>query len=151
MSLKNHDWEEQLSRRLRALPQQRAPGNLIPGVLAKIAARQSPVWWRRPWLEWPRALQISSGLLFAALVACIFWWQDSATLFVRQAATNWLEHWTLFKAAWAIAQTTFAIAQTLIASVKTLYWVIAAFVALVLYFSVIALGGLFCRVAGTKS
>lgn len=150
MSQPNQDWEAWLHGRLRALPDRRAPKNLIPSVLQKIAAIQSPVWWRRPWFEWPVALQVASGVLLAGVLASAFWWQDSAVLFARQSAASWLGHLAFFKVAWAIAQSLLGLAQYLLASIKTTYWIIVATLAGTLYLALVAIGGLFCRVATAK-
>jgi hypothetical protein len=54
------NWEAWLDRRLRELPDRPAPASLAPRVLAAVAARAHCPWYRRPWLEWPRAAQVVS-------------------------------------------------------------------------------------------
>jgi hypothetical protein len=145
------DWETWLHQRLRSLPDTRAPKNLIPEVLRKIAASKSRVWWKRPWLEWPAALQIVSASVFAAILTTAYWWQDSAILFVRQSAATELGRWTFLKATWTIAETMLDIGQYLVASITTPFLILAGALALTLYLAVVAIGALFCRVATEPS
>jgi hypothetical protein len=147
MTPPNDDQETWVHQKLRALPDRRAPKNLIPAVLQKIQAGQRAVWWRRPWLEWPLSLRIASAALFGTALAASYWWQDSFILFIRQSAASGLAHSNLLKAAWTIGTTLLAIAQYLVASVKTPFLVVAGMVALALYLAVVAVGALFCRVA----
>jgi hypothetical protein len=147
----NKDWETWLHQRLRSLPATRAPKNLIPAVLQKIAARQSSVWWKRPWLEWPLAVQIVSAAVFCGTLATAYWCQDSLILLLRQSAASGLGHWSFLNAAWTITETLLGIAQYLVASIKTPFLMIAGMLALALYLAVVALGALLCRVASEQS
>ena len=56
-----------LHRELHRLPLHRAPADLMPRVLAALAATERRAWWERSWFEWPRAMRQLSGL--AALLA----------------------------------------------------------------------------------
>ncbi len=151
MNEPDKNWEAWLHQKLRALPDTRAPKNLAPSVLRKIAARESVAWWRRPWLEWPAAAQIISGVLFAAPFAAAYFWQDSLMQLLRQAAAAEIGRWVFLKAAWTIGVTLAGIAQSLVASIKTSVLMIAGMVALAIYSAVVAVGALFCRVASEQA
>lgn len=57
--------EQWLSRKLKHLPELRAPGTLAPRVMARIRARAAAPWYRQPWFHWPPVWQ--AGSLAAAV------------------------------------------------------------------------------------
>jgi len=63
-------WTEQS---LRQLPPLRAPASLMPAVLAAIQRQAQLVWYHRPWLKWPRSLQILSFAVLALLMTLVGW------------------------------------------------------------------------------
>jgi hypothetical protein len=58
---------------LGQLPPRKAPTALAPRVLAALARRQAVRWFQRPWMNWPRHLQMMSFLLFTGMLAGIAW------------------------------------------------------------------------------
>ena len=60
--------EELIHRELARLPERQAPPSLIPGVLARIQAREQRSWWQRPWTAWPFAIQLASIPCMLALI-----------------------------------------------------------------------------------
>ena len=72
------DWEQDLDRQLRALPEVPAPASLIPRVLAGVAARARLPWWRRTWWTWPVWAQVVSLLVISTVLGAL-------TYAVRQA------------------------------------------------------------------
>ena len=62
-----YDWDPKLESlvdaELKKLPPLRAPASLVPRVMAVLAARSSPPWWRRSWWDWPLAAQAAFFLL----------------------------------------------------------------------------------------
>jgi hypothetical protein len=69
--------EAAVERRLKALPELRAPATLLPRVMAAIERRTAPAWYRRAWQTWPLALQAASLAVLVALFAglCLGAWQ----------------------------------------------------------------------------
>jgi len=63
------DLERRVDGALRALPTPRAPGSLLPRVMAAVAARPALPWYRRGWAQWPRQWQIASVLVFVSTAA----------------------------------------------------------------------------------
>jgi hypothetical protein len=61
------DFERRIDRELKALPAPVAPRTLLPRVMAAVAAAQPAPWYSRAWLTWPRAAQVASLLVLAAL------------------------------------------------------------------------------------
>ncbi len=61
------DLQRLIDGELKKLPTPRAPATLMPRVLAAVGPTLKPgPWYARPWLEWPRALQVvSAGALVA--------------------------------------------------------------------------------------
>jgi len=45
--------EQAIDRELRRLPPLRAPADLMPSVMAAIAAREARPWWQKPAAQWP--------------------------------------------------------------------------------------------------
>jgi hypothetical protein len=73
------DLDRELDRRLRALPGPKAPGTLMPRVMA--AAARAPVtaellvlkpWYARPWLAWPLSLRLASAIVVTAVAVTLF-------------------------------------------------------------------------------
>lgn len=61
------DFERRIDRDLKALPAPVAPRTLLPRVMAAVAAVPRAPWYSRAWLTWPRAAQLASVLMLAAL------------------------------------------------------------------------------------
>jgi hypothetical protein len=54
---------------LRQLPVPRAPGTLLPRVLAAVEQRAQPPWYRRAWRTWPVGAQIASAAFCLLILA----------------------------------------------------------------------------------
>ena len=65
------DLERLVDAELKRLPVPRAPGTLLPRVLAATIERAPEPWYARPWLAWPRAWQAASAVLLVALGAAL--------------------------------------------------------------------------------
>lgn len=61
------DLESLIHRRLAQLPPPRAPGTLVPRVMAQVRRRRPSPWYGRPWVAWPRVWQVVSLVLFVGL------------------------------------------------------------------------------------
>jgi len=67
------DWESQIDRDLKALPQLRAPASIRLNVMAAVRAQASLPWYRRGWQAWPLGVQYAAiAALMLALVA-VYW------------------------------------------------------------------------------
>lgn len=63
----DHDFETDLDRALKALPELEAPAGMVPRVMAAIALREAAPWHRLPWHAWPPVLRaVSLVVLLAA-------------------------------------------------------------------------------------
>lgn len=67
------DWEKELHRELLQLPDLKAPGTLIPGVLDRLTASAPSAWYQRAWWHWPIGLRIASALCALALLGALGW------------------------------------------------------------------------------
>lgn len=65
--------EELIGRKLRALPERKAPASLQANVFAAIRARAARPWYQRSWFQWPRHFQMLSVLLFLGFSAALGW------------------------------------------------------------------------------
>ncbi len=63
-------WTDQT---LRQLPGRRAPGTLLPQVMAAIARQRALPWYQQPWFRWPRHFQMLAFALSLGLVAGLAW------------------------------------------------------------------------------
>lgn len=104
----SRDREDVVHRALRALPTPRAPGTLLPRVMAAVRqreeARPAPA---RTWFTWPWWAQTASATALLAVVAGILWiwpamWDASAGS--AGAAWQWVQP-RAFRTATAISAT----------------------------------------------
>ena len=63
-------WEQDLDRRLKELPELRAPSSIATNVMRRIAERERSAWYSRSWKFWPRGLKIS-GVAVAVGIAVL--------------------------------------------------------------------------------
>src|SRR4051812_21143434 len=80
--------DSELDDRLRRLPAPRAPGSLLPRVMAAVEERSLAPWHSRAWVTWPRALQVMSASALVLVIAVVIWGIPTAT-----------SHWTVLQAA----------------------------------------------------
>ena len=65
--------EQLVHRELRKLPELLAPETLVHRVMLAVHAKEREPWWQRPWLTWPRPVQvISSALCVATVTALVY-------------------------------------------------------------------------------
>jgi hypothetical protein len=67
------DLETLIDRALKELPEPAAPETLLPRVLAAVAAAERRAWYARPWMEWPRVLQVASAASVVVVLALAAW------------------------------------------------------------------------------
>ena len=60
--------EQLVHRELRKLPELPAPETLVHSVMLAVHAKEREPWWQRPWLTWPRPVQVISSALCVATV-----------------------------------------------------------------------------------
>jgi hypothetical protein len=95
--------ERRVSEALRQLPGPKAPGTLLPRVMAAVKARARRPWYERAWMTWPRGWQVASVVATLALVAGIGWsswalegwttsmsWPGAGVLAALEAKVSWL-------------------------------------------------------------
>jgi len=71
------EWERELHRELDALPEREAPPTLIPSVMNRIHAAESPAWYRASWWQWPPVLRAASVALALAVLGGLGWLSGS--------------------------------------------------------------------------
>src|SRR5215469_8424689 len=83
-------FEIEIARELRALPDLAAPSTLAPRVMAAIERRAGAPWFTRAWPEWPVAAQAASFLLLAGLFGglCYGGWHLGQMQFVHAAGSE---------------------------------------------------------------
>ncbi|MCC7042988.1 MAG: hypothetical protein IT183_03955 [Acidobacteria bacterium] len=67
--MNEHDLERFVDRGLKALPPRRAPGTLLPAVMAAVRAAAARPWYARPWMAWPAGWRVASAAALLALLA----------------------------------------------------------------------------------
>jgi hypothetical protein len=60
-------------RTLKQLPLRPAPPSLMMQVLAAIRRQALLPWYRRPWLTWPKGMQLASAFTLSALLGLVVW------------------------------------------------------------------------------
>ena len=140
------DQEQIWHKRLRALPDLPAPAELIPNVLQRLAATESLPWHRRPWLEWPRPLQVCSAFFLAGLIGAAYAWRDGFMSRLR-LVVEWLPGSSVPGESWQKAQTLWHALEHSMAALQFPYLAVAAAVVLALYLSVFGVGAVFYRLA----
>lgn len=64
--------DDELDRALTALAPPTAPATLLPRVMVAVRALEKP-WYGRPWITWPRGLQVISAVLMVGLGVGLWW------------------------------------------------------------------------------
>lgn len=99
--------EEAIHRELKALPQLKAPSNLLPSVMAAIQARANLPWYRKSWQKWPRGLQLLSLGLGLVMVSAITgsagwawqtWVSEPLSRLTTLASAELLSIWSVLQA-----------------------------------------------------
>ena len=139
--------EELIHQQLRALPELRAPADLIPNTLRRIAAQQARVWWRSPWLEWPRGMRLLSLAALAALLAAAGWFGRDLTLPAAQVPAWITSLFQMFKPVLTVTGALASSVRVVAGSIKPQYLILAATGFAMLYASILALGTACYRVA----
>ncbi len=65
--------EELIGRKLRALPERKAPASLQANVFAAIRVRAARPWYQRAWFQWPRHFQALAVVLFLGFAGALSW------------------------------------------------------------------------------
>ncbi len=144
--------EARLSRILRQAPGYRAPKHLAPKVLAAIRSRESMVWWRHSFAQWPVGWKWAFSLLAPLLMAMFtgaFWtlsahWDASAAL-------DHLEWWRKAASFWQVGSAIFNVGEILVRQFLNAWLVGAGVVCLAMYLALAGLGTAFLRFAWRKA
>ncbi len=139
--------ERLISERLRALPELRAPENLIPDVMRIIAAQSAKVWWRSPWLEWPRGMQILSFVLLAAVLGTAWYFSDAVSATTGNLTGQMTGNLSFLKPVWTLVATLMSALRLVVSSIKTEYIVAGVSIIAALYLATVGLGTLCYRLA----
>jgi hypothetical protein len=111
--------ERLTDRKLKALPDLKAPASLARRVMARVEQRAREPWYRQSWLMWPRALQVSSVtvalLLFGGL--CYGSWLVPHTGQFSAAQQHMHGWFAGFGAVWSVVN---ALSDALVYAVKHL-------------------------------
>ncbi len=67
--MNEHDLEDLVDRKLKALPPRRAPGTLLPSVMQAVRVAAARPWYARPWRVWPAGWQVASLAALLVMVA----------------------------------------------------------------------------------
>jgi hypothetical protein len=131
--------EQLIHERLRALPDLEAPRQLIPAVLRKLAERKTMAWWKRPWLYWPRKMQLLSAALLIAVGAGA--WFLGGNQFGATGAVQFL------RPAWTFCGALLGALHAIMNSIPPAYLIVGASAVIFLYLSTLSVGALCYRVA----
>jgi hypothetical protein len=143
--------EQLIHRELSKLPDRSAPEDLIPAVLAQIAARQRKRWWQCPWINWPLAAQVASvPLLSAGVAACLLGLSMLWRLAMAQATVDTIsERWDGVSAVWDVFAALGNAVLLLGRSVGQEWLLIALLIPLLMYVACVGLGTLCYRLASS--
>lgn len=146
------DWEAELDRALKGLPDRAAPTSLMPRVLAAIQARARRPWYRQEWASWPRTAQgfslaVLSLLLGALTYACLHFPELAAPDALRTQLDTWLAP---LQALWTVARALGEVVVTLCS--RTGGWICLGlgFLCLMTYLSAVGAGTMLYRLACGK-
>lgn len=142
-------WENLLDRKLRSLPDRRAPATLVPRVMAAVRARAERRWYRRAWRDWPPICQVLSLLAFSGVLGLATWaglhggggeWVAG----LRGEVEVWRETVAPFE---ALVSGLASAAASVLGSVHRGVWLGAAAICVVMYLSCVGFGTVFYQVA----
>ena len=147
MNEPNPQLEELLHRKLRELPDRRAPRTLAPRVMAAIRQRQALAWYQRSWTTWPRGLQIAAMLLFAALGVLVFTGLGPLTAGFNLAWVSSAFAWVsgTVELFWSVLGAVAGAVPVVLRNVNQLLLLAVAGTAFALYLSCIGMGTAFYR------
>jgi hypothetical protein len=151
----NHEPDDKLDQllheRLRALPDQPAPADLIPNVLRKIAARSARPWWRCAWPEWPLAMQVLSCAMLLGLAGSLYWFNGDIHAYAGQLATRAASALGFLKPVWTVLSALAGAVQLLFSSIKLQYLIPALAGLAALYLGTMGISTVFYRVTLRKN
>ncbi len=146
-------WEAELDRRLKSLPDRRAPESLALRVMAAVRAQAALPWYRRAWAHWPRSAQVLSLLWFSALLGGLTWvcLQAGRGELPGVIGGQFAEALSIFGPLWSLITAILEACVLLLKQVPILAWVgLVGFFA-VMYLSCIGLGTALYRIALPRS
>ncbi|HEX4645859.1 MAG TPA: hypothetical protein VH598_09640 [Verrucomicrobiae bacterium] len=144
--------EEWIHRRLRGLPELSAPGDIIrANVLRRIAAQQTMPWWKCPWLEWPRGMQVISFALLALALGTAGYFYDDIFAGAHVMTVKFAGTLQALKPIWTVTQSLLGATQVLVGSIKSYFLIIAGLAIAALYLSAVGVGTLCYRVAMARN
>lgn len=84
--------ERWAGRALGELPEPKAPGDLLAGILERVRREPATPWHRRPWMEWPLALRWASACAVALLLS-LAWFHGDAVVDAARGAVPRVDAW----------------------------------------------------------
>jgi len=138
--------EAEVDRKLKALPELRAPESLMLRVLRAIEVRANLPWFRRAWQTWPTGLRVVSFLALACAFGglCLAGWQlsDAGSSLAAQKLSVPL---AVVSALWGAVQTVVGAASVAFKSLGSGFLTGCIIAALLGYALCVGLGAVFLR------
>ena len=134
--------EELIGRKLRALPERKAPASLQANVFAAIRARAACPWYQRAWFQWPRHFQVLAVVLFLGFAGALSWLITGHELTVASFSPALAERVSAIgsQIGWVVS-----FLAAFVRAVPMTYWAIAAGVVVGMLFTCAGLGSAFYR------
>ena len=134
--------EELIGRKLRALPERKAPASLQANVFAAIRARAACPWYQRAWFQWPRHFQVLSLAAFLGFSGALGWLITGHELTLASVSPVLAER---LSAVGSEIGWFFNLITAFVRAVPTSYWLAAIGVMAGMLFTCAGLGSAFYR------
>ena len=146
----NRPWERALHERLRALPEPQAPADLVPKVWERITQARERVWWRKPWFQWPRGMQVLSGFLLLGVLTAVGVMVPNLNEILPHWTGSSPGHFQFLHALGSVAGALGDAAVAAVGMIRTPYLIAGGILIALVYFSTVGLAAVFYRVAAAN-
>jgi hypothetical protein len=107
-------------------------------------------WWKRPWLQWPRAFQAFSVAVWVSMVAAVYLLRANLVSLFHASVAGWPGVPHYFQECLTAAQALWSVLDKCIASLRSPWLTIAVGAMVALYLGVLGVGAACYRLVAAR-